>query len=249
MSKSSSVLRNPYLLEVGCGDVDSALAAWAAGADRIELFANMPEGGTTPSVGTLSSVLSKVSIPVMVMIRPRGGDFIFSDDEFRAMCYDVETVRNLGASGIVIGCLTPDASIDVEKCKKLVELAVDLDITFHRAFDLTFDLFASLDILIGLGINRVLTTGGKITAMEGREIIQKLRMHAGSEITIMPGGGVRANNLRTLVTETGCAEFHMAPVKKRNSAFKNSNCPESFFTTSITDPDEIIQAIQILKAL
>lgn len=249
MSESSSVIGNPYLLEVGCGDVDSAIAAWAAGANRIELFANMPEGGTTPSVGTLSSVLERVGIPVMVMIRPRGGDFIYSDDEFRAMCRDVETVRNLGASGIVIGCLTPDGLIDVEKCKKLVELAVDLEVTFHRAFDLTVDLFASLEILTGLGIRRILTTGGKTTAMEGREVIQKLRMMAAPTIAIMPGGGVRANNLRSLIAETGCTEFHMAPVKKRSSTLKNPDCPGAFLTTTHTDSEEITQAVQILKAL
>ncbi len=240
---------NIYLLEVGCGDVDSAIAAYRAGAGRIELFANMPEGGTTPSAGTLHTVLDNVNIPVMVMIRPRGGDFSYSDDEFQSMCHDVKMVKNTGAAGIVIGCLKAGGDIDMDKCARLVELASPLEVTFHRAFDLTPDLFASLEVLLSLGIRRVLTTGGKTTAMEGKETIRQLRQLAGTRITVMPGGGVRALILQSLASETGCTEFHMAPIKKRNTLLSHSPCPEAFCSTTLTDTEEISKAALIIRNL
>lgn len=236
-----------FVLEAGVGDIESALLAFNAGAGRIELFANMPEGGTTPSVGTLSTVLEKVSIPVMVMIRPRGGDFVYTPDEFQAMCKDVKMARDLQAAGIVIGCLSADGCIDLDKCARLIEVAGAMDITFHRAFDLTPDLSSSLDALINLGIRRVLTAGGKATAWEGIKVIRKLRQQAGNYISIMPGGGVRAYNIYPLARETGCQEFHLAPVVKRESALPlNPTFPNTFYTTTLADIEEISSAVNTL---
>lgn len=241
--------RGRFILEAGCADLDSALRAARAGADRIELFAGMAEGGTTPSAGIIRYVLENVGIPVRVMIRPRGGDFVHSEDEFRAMCVDVELVGHLGAGGIVVGCLTEERTIDVEKCRELKRMAGTMELTFHRAFDLTQDLVASLATLKELGFHRVLTSGGQATAWEGREMLRTLCRLAGSDIIVMPGGGVRAANLKALAEATGCTEFHMAPVIKKGSRPAAEPHPEAFYTTTLLDEEEILRAAQILKTL
>lgn len=238
-----------FILEAGCADLESALRAARAGADRIELFAGMAEGGTTPSAGIIRYVLENVGIPFRVMIRPRGGDFVYSEDEFRAMCADVDLVRQLGAGGIVVGCLTEERTIDVEKCRELKRRAGPMELTFHRAFDLTPDLNASLEILKELGFHRVLTAGGQATAWEGRETLRTLCRLAGSDIIVMPGGGVRASNLKALAEATGCTEFHMAPVIRRGVKPTAEPHPEAFYTTTLVDEEEIAHAAKILKTL
>lgn len=238
-----------YILEVGCADLESALRAARSGADRIELFAGMAEGGTTPSAGVIRFILENVDIPVRVMIRPRGGDFVYLEEEFRAMCYDVELVGKLGVGGIVVGCLTKDRSIDVEKCRELKRRAGSMELTFHRAFDLTPNLAASLAILKELGFHRVLTSGGKATAWEGREMLYTLNQLAGDDIIVMPGGGVRASNLKVLARATGCKEFHMAPVIYRGSKPAGEVHPDAFYITTMVDEEEIARAAQIIKIL
>ncbi|MGC8865546.1 MAG: copper homeostasis protein CutC [Bacteroidales bacterium] len=238
-----------FILEAGCADLESAVRAARAGAHRIELFASMAQGGITPSAGVIRSLLQTVEIPFRVMIRPRGGDFVYSEDEFRAMCYDVELARQLGVGGIVVGCLAPDLSIDMEKCRELKRLAGSMELTFHRAFDLSRNLRASLDVLIELGFHRVLTSGGSSTAWEGREMLQALCRQAGDNIIIMPGGGVRASHLKALAQATGCKEFHMAPVIQRGTKPAGEVHPNAFYITTIIDEEEIAHAARILKSL
>ena len=154
-------------VEICVGDLESALAAGQGGADRVELCDHLSVGGTTPGAGTIAEACRRLAIPVHVLVRPRGGDFVHSEAELAAMRYEIELARKLGAAGVVIGVLKPDATIDREQTAALVDLARPMSVTFHKAFDQTPDLEQSLDTLIALGVDRVLTSGGRPTALEG----------------------------------------------------------------------------------
>jgi copper homeostasis protein len=199
----------PILVEACVDSVESALAAERGGAERVELCDALFDGGTTPSAGMIAACKEALSIPVFVMIRPRGGGFVYTDAERDVMRRDVVAARELGAHGVVIGGLLPNGTIDVPLVRCLVEAARELPVTFHRAFDLTPDLEVALESLIGAGVRRVLTAGGASTAAEGAVALATLVRQAGSRLTVMAGGGVREDNVRELVSVSAVREVHV----------------------------------------
>ena len=196
-------------VEICLTGIESALAAQAGWAHRIELCENLADGGTTPSFGMMALVREKLDIAVNVMIRPRGGDFCYSDAEFAVMRRNVQAAKQVGVDGVVFGILKPDGTIDMERCKLLVEEIRPLSITFHRAFDMTRDPFAALDNLLELGVDRLLTSGQQPTAMQGQDLICQLQKRAGNRIAIMAGSGINHDNAAKLITATGVREIHV----------------------------------------
>jgi copper homeostasis protein len=197
------------IVEACVDSVASSLAAERGGASRLELCDALFDGGTTPTAGMIAACKATVSIPVFVMIRPRGGGFVYSEAERDVMRRDIVNARELGADGVVIGGLLDDGTIDVALVRQLVETAHDLPITFHRAFDITPDLAASLELLIDAGVRRVLTAGGASTAAIGATALADLVSQAGSRLTVMAGGGIRENNVRSVVSVSGVREVHV----------------------------------------
>lgn len=193
------------VLEICCYSVESAKRAQEAGADRIELCAGRPEGGTTPSYGMLRQAV-EIEIPVVPMVRPRGGDFTYREDEFAAMVADVLLVRELGYGSVVTGILDQDLQIDVPALKVLIDAAGDMQVVFHRAFDMLDDPIAGLATLAELGVSRVLTSGGEPDAVAGTELLGKL-IALDSGVIVMPGGGVRPDNVGVLL-DIGAQEVH-----------------------------------------
>lgn len=202
-------MRARPLVEICCDTLTSALAAAAGGADRIELCGPLDAGGTTPSFGLIDAVCREVSIPVHVLVRPRSGDFCYSADELRVMALDARSARKLGASGVVLGALTPPRAVDRAAMKTLISAARPLSVTFHRAIDVAPDPLAALDQLIELGIERVLTSGGQPTAAAGALTIARLVERAQGRIVILAGSGVSAANSAQLVAATGVRELHI----------------------------------------
>lgn len=197
------------LLLEGCVDsAESALAAQTGGAARLELCANLGVGGTTPSAGLVAQVRSRVRLPIIAMIRPRGGSFVHTPEEVDAMVRSIPIVRAAGADGIAIGSLDQADRIDVATTTRLVRAAAGMPVVFHRAFDTVFDQAAALDTLIALGIARVLTSGGAATALEGAETLGTLVERAAGRITIMAGGTVRGRTVREIVATSGVREVH-----------------------------------------
>ncbi len=223
------------LLEVAVFNIQSALIAAHAGAGRIELCENPADGGTTPSYGTLKTIREKIFIPVFPIIRARGGDFFYSDDEFAVMQKDVLLCKQLGFEGVVIGMLNKDATVDKEITKRLVELAYPLDVTFHRAFDRTKDAYQSLEDIIECGCQRILTSGQMPNAFEGKKLIKKLIEQADDRIIIMPGSGVRSNNIKELADFTGATELHSSARKNIQSEmeFVNKGMNENLQNISV----------------
>lgn len=201
------------MLEVAVFNIESAIAAEAAGANRLELCENPNDGGTTPSYGTLSVVSSTISIPVFPIIRPRGGDFLYTRSEFDVMKNDIRLCKELGFAGVVIGLLLPDGSIDKAHTKELVALAAPLEVTFHRAFDRCIDPIKGLHDIIETGCKRILTSGQVPNAPDALDLLQTLVKEAGDNIIIMPGSGVRGNNIATIKTVTKAKEFHSSARK------------------------------------
>jgi copper homeostasis protein len=199
----------PILVEACVDSVASALAAERGGARRLELCDALFDGGTTPSAGMIAACKATVSIPVFVMIRPRGGGFVYSDAERDVMRRDVIAARDLGADGVVIGGLRSDGTVDLTLVRDLLEAAQGLSVTFHRAFDFTPDLRASLETLAAAGVRRVLTAGGAARAVEGAATLANLVRQAGSRLVVIAGGGVREDNVRRLVSVSGVREVHV----------------------------------------
>jgi copper homeostasis protein len=196
------------LIEACVDSIESALAAVEGGADRLELCDNLAVGGTTPREQLLRTVKERVPIPVVAMIRPRAGPFVYSAGELAHMAGDIERAKECGADGIVIGVLDREHRVDLIRTRQLVDLAGDMPVTFHRAFDLVPDKQAALDALVGAGVNRVLTSGGPATAEEGASMLAQLVDQAGDRIVVLAGGTVRAHNVRDLVRRTGVREVH-----------------------------------------
>jgi copper homeostasis protein len=198
------------IYEICVDSVAGVRAAKDAGAQRVELCADLMEGGLTPSLGMIRRALTVDGIRVHVIIRPRGGDFLFDDDEFAAMEADIDAAKAEGVGGVVIGLLKADATIDVERTRALIERARALSVTFHRAFDMTPDPFAALETLIELGVDRVLTSGQEASVLEGLPLIAELVERAGDRIIVMPGGGITVRNVERIVSAARPREIHFA---------------------------------------
>ena len=236
-----------YKLEICVGSIGSALIAQAFGADRIELCDNLAEGGTTPSYGMIVQSKMKLEIPFFPIIRPRGGDFVFTRDEFQIMREDVLCCREMGCKGVVIGILRKDSTVDMERCAELIALAGDMEITFHRAFDRCLSMERSLEDLVELGCHRVLTSGGKEFASEGAEKLRSLVRQAGFRINIMPGSGITHRNLQKIAAETGAYEFHStAKTLVENSMDPVSTQP---YRTMEADGEHVKKLKEILKQI
>jgi len=222
------------MLEICIDGVSSALAAAEGGADRVELCANLPEGGTTPSAGMIHRVRRVFDGGLMVIIRPRGYDFLYSEDEMAVMRHDIGVARDAGADGIVIGCLTADGRVDSERCETLIAAAGKMDITFHRAFDMSRDLHEAMEDIIRLGIRRILTSGGMPDVPKGMTRIAELVKAAGGRVSLMPGGGVTEENIPEIVRATGVREIHLSarhPVRG-GMKFFNNNCSMGAYSQS-----------------
>ncbi len=195
-------------LEICVDSFASAIAAEAGGAQRVELCSGLIEGGLTPSLGLIHAVRARLKIGVHVMIRPRGGDFVYSEDELGIMRDDISLAAEAGADGVVFGLLTADGLVDLDQARKLVALARPLQVTFHRAIDTTANLFEALEAVIRAGADRVLTSGGEATALDGQATLQRMVHAAAGRIEIMAGGGVRPDNLEAIARATGATSFH-----------------------------------------
>jgi len=248
---------NGILIEACVNSVESALEAQKGGALRVELCDNLMEGGTTPSMGSIKWAREKLSIGLNVIIRPRGGDFCYSDLEYDIMIQDIKTAREIGADGVVIGILAIDGTIDLQRTKYLVDLARPMSVTFHRAFDMTADPFMALEDLKRLGVDRILTSGQRQSAMVGRALLKELVVAAGNDIVIMPGVDIDAANIRQLAAETGAREFHVlaerhaqSPMQYKNPhVFMGSdpNLPE--YSRPVTDWEKIRGICEAVAAL
>lgn len=200
-----------YQFEVCANSVESCIAAQAGGANRVELCAGIPEGGTTPSYGDIAIAREVLtSTKLHVIIRPRGGDFLYSGIEQRIMLKDIENARQLGADGVVFGCLTPEGDIDIHLMKLLIEAAGELSITFHRAFDVCRNPQQALEDIIRLGCHRILTSGQQPTAEKGIPLLKELQQQAAERIILLAGCGVNETNIARIAQETGIHEFHFS---------------------------------------
>lgn len=238
------------LLEIAVFDIGAAIVAAKAGAHRLELCANPAEGGITPSYGTLVAVREKIDIPVFPIIRPRGGDFLYNEEEFEVMCKDVLLCKQLGFEGVVLGLLSADGTINMNRTAELVDVAYPLEVTFHRAFDRVVDPFKALEAIINCGCQRILTSGLVPTAWDGKQLIKALITASDNRIEIMPGSGVRSHNIKALAEFTGATEFHSATKIMQTSAmqYQASNMQENNDTVFV-DADDIQQMLLQLNSI
>lgn len=228
-----------YIIEIATTDFTTTKSAVEGGADRIELCSALSEGGITPSFGLIKQCRKTFDVALFPIIRPRAGDFLYTDEEFELMKHDVLLAKQSGCDGAVIGLLKRDGDIDLERTAALVELAYPMEVTFHRAFDRCKDPFKALEELIEIGCQRILTSGQKQTAPEGVELISELIKKADDRIIIMPGSGVRKENIKMIAEETGAIEFHSSLKGQSNSQM--NFVPPSFnetFNPGI-DPAEV----------
>lgn len=245
-----------YKLEVSTYSIEGVKEALKLGVDRLELCANIKEGGTTPSYGFIKAALNTGHPNVFIIVRPRGGDFLYSNDEFDIIKKDIIEAKKMGVHGVVCGILNADGSIDKCRTRQLVELAEPMKFTFHRAFDMSCDYKKSLADLIDLKVDTVLTSGTKETALEGKEIIKELVEIAAGKINILVGSGVNASNIEELQVATGANEFHMSAVKMVQSemTFTNNNLnmgnieSEEYLKQTV-DEEKIEAAMKVIKKL
>jgi copper homeostasis protein len=243
------------VLEICVDSVESAIAADRGGADRIELCCALREGGITPSTGLISAVREAVSVDVFVLIRPRGGDFVCSDHEFEVMRRDIRAARKLGVQGVVLGLLTVAGRVDTERTRALIDLARPLQVTFHRAFDVSIDLARSLEDVIVCGADRLLTSGGEPNAMLGIDQIAKLSDAAGDRIRIMAGAGVRESNVRDIVRQTGVREIHTSLGTRTEVAVRHAGLHvrigshEDEFSRFVVVEDDVRRLKSILRSI
>ena len=213
-------------LEICVFSVESAITAQKAGADRVELCSGFTEGGLTPSAGTIHMVRKLLNIECYVMIRPRGGDFCYSDTEFEQMHHDIEFAKSCSVDGVVLGALQPNGYVNIIRTRELVQHASPLKVTFHRAFDLSVDPFRALDDIVVCGCCRILTSGQKATAVEGIDTITKLVAYSSGRIDIMAGSGVHPENARQFI-EAGVQALHFSAKKLTGSKmmYRNTEVP------------------------
>ncbi|XP_048406785.1 copper homeostasis protein cutC homolog isoform X1 [Stegostoma tigrinum] len=234
------------LMEVCADSVESAISAERGGACRIELCSSLVEGGITPSIGLLQLVKQHVRIPVFAMIRPRGGDFLYSDSEIEVMKADIKMVKANGADGTVFGVLTEDGSVNTEVCMDLIAESRPLSVTFHRAFDMVRDPTTSLECLISLGFERVLTSGCDSTALEGLPTIKRLVEQAKQRIIVVPGGGITERNVQRILEGSGVQEFHCSARSSRDSLMKFRN-PLVSMGASLSVPEYSVKVTDMCK--
>lgn len=239
-----------FLVEIATSDFHTTRQAVAGGADRIELCANLAEGGTTPGMGHIRQCREAFSLPIFPIIRPRGGDFLFTEEEFQIMRHDIRLCRELGCDGVVIGLLNRDGTIDEKRTARLIEDAYPLSVTFHRAFDRCRDPFEALEQLTQIGCERILTSGQQPLAPDGIRLLAQLQQAAAGRITILVGSGVRPDTAGALAAGTGCTEFHASLRRKKRSpmdfvhpAFATD--PDSYMNNDI-DPGEVRALKQVL---
>lgn len=244
-----------FKLEICVDSAESAFNAQEGGADRIELCTNLLEGGTTPGSGIIAVLRDKLDLKIHVLVRPRGGDFLYSDLEYEIMKRDIKICRDIGVEGVVLGILDPAGEIDIERTSRLVEYAHPMSVTFHRAFDMCSDPFMGLEDIITTGASRLLTSGQKNKAAEGSFLIRKLNEQARNRIIIMPGSGLNDSNIELLARETGSSEFHLTGRKTIDSEmiFRKDDVsmrsiediPE--YSRKITDTEMIKKVVTILE--
>lgn len=210
------------LLEIAANSLDSALAAQAGGADRIELCMALEVGGLTPSPGLLKRVRQRLSIPIYTLIRPRAGDFAYSPSEHATMLADIAHCRAAGCDGVVLGALTPQGDVDVARCRELVAAADGMGVTFHRAIDVCRDPAQALEAIVALGCERVLSSGGAPDALAGAQALRAMVQQAGERIVVMPGAGIAADNIARLRQLTGAREFHASAKRALPSAMRHA---------------------------
>jgi len=237
--------KNKRIIEVCVDSVCNALTAQSAGAYRIEFCANLPEGGTTPSPAQIEIARNLLNIKLYVIIRPRGGDFLYNDTEFEIMKSDIHFCGKTGCDGVVIGMLNPDGTVDKERNGELIRIAhqYSMGVTFHRAFDRSANLFSAMETIIELGCERILTSGGYDTAIEGAGIINKLIEQAGDRIIIMPGAGITPENINELIRKTGANELHGTFRSRFPSRMQYRNerlsLQDEEYELLLTDPEKI----------
>lgn len=238
-------------IEICVEGIDGLIAAQDAGADRVELCASLLEGGITPSFGVVRESLNVAKIPFHVIVRPRGGDFLYSECEFATMLNDVAALRELGVAGVVVGCLTADGRIDEARMTALVAAARPMPVTCHRAFDMTRDPEEAVEALVRCGVDRVLTSGQRDTALEGIEILRRTVRAAGDRLVVMICGDLDERNIREAVTRSAAPEAHFAAAKVLASgmAFRNPHVGmggtaiEREFELTVTDTDAVRRTI------
>jgi copper homeostasis protein len=239
-------------VEICVDSVESAVAAQAGGADRVELCDNLMEGGTTPSFGSIEVARKLLNIKLHVIIRPRGGDFLYSDTEFEIMKRDIEAAKHLGADGVVIGILDAAGNIDLARTRELTALARPMSVTFHRAFDVCADPFKAIDELAAISVDRILTSGQEATAVEGLDLLAKLVRHAGDRLTIMACGNLNERNLKKVVDTSGVSEVHFtafgdvaSEMHYRNDrVFMGGTLRPPEYSRSVTDAGKVSKAIK-----
>jgi len=232
-----------FIIEIATSDFSTTKSAVEGGADRIELCSNLAEGGTTTSFGTIKQCREAFDVDLYPIIRPRGGDFLYTNEEFDIMLKDINLFKQIGCDGIVIGLLNVDGSIDIERTSRLIEAAYPLGVTFHRAFDRCNNPFEALEQLIEIGCERILTSGQKPSVVDGVDLVAELNKKADGRTIIMPGSGVRKENIKMLAEKTGCVEFHSSLRGKEGSkmefihpAFADS---DESYTNNAISPDEV----------
>lgn len=232
---------NSAKIEIIAFDICTCLQIQAAGADRVELCADAGSGGTTPSQGTLKIALETLEIPVFPMIRPRGGDFLYTPEEFQVMLADIAYSKTLGCPGVVLGILDRQGAVDVSRLKQLVEAAYPMQVTFHRAFDHCRNPYQALEAIIQAGCSRILTSGQMPKAIMGTALLKELISQAGDRIVIMPGSGIRPENIALIARQTGAGEFHASLRTFQDSAmaYVNPYFPEEEMRQSSVNPGEI----------
>lgn len=241
----------PVILEICADSVESAVAAQCGGARRVELCSSFLEGGVTPSAGLISTVRRKLDIDLYVMIRPRGGDFCYTDEEFETMKKDVVMVKQLGANGIVFGILQEDGDVEIAKTRCLIDMARPLNATFHRAFDMSRELSKSLEDVIKTGASRVLTSGGEQKAEDGIRTIAKLVKSADQRISLMVGGGITRSNVRRIIEATGVREIHAgmrvnvgSPMRHRNEGISMGPVKGREYQRALVREEEVRRLVE-----
>ncbi|KAK0049470.1 copper homeostasis protein cutC isoform X1 [Biomphalaria pfeifferi] len=244
-------------MEVCVDSVQSAINAQAGGASRVELCANLMEGGTTPSIGLLKVIKSQITIPVFVMIRSRGGDFCYNDLEMEVMKEDLLALKRAGADGFVFGVLTQDGEVNAAACQSLLDIARPCPVTFHRAIDMARDIYFSLTTVINLGFDRILSSGGYNSALEGCNVLQAMvQQTQGVKTIVVPGGGIKIDNLEQILLKSQAKEFHGSARRVIDSVMTFRKCnltmgsqPDIEFITKVTSTEDVSKMVSIYNSI